>query len=145
MVAYRTNAILATLTRREGYVSWRVYNLVLTPAHDWIHDCIRDCNQEWYSALNKSAVWTNISQGIISMLSGGTVDRSREPSRAKPRRKDKSGKNQVAPKGAIPVFPSFPIFFVPQLDSLLVFDGLNVFRPMGTINTGYACISPDTT
>ena len=60
MIAYLTDDRLATVTRTEGYVSWGVYNLFLTPAHNWIHDCIRDwsgdCTQEWDSALNASAV-----------------------------------------------------------------------------------------
>ena len=56
MVAYLTDARLTTVTRREGYVSWGVYNIFLTPAHDWIHDCIRDWTQEWDPALNTIAV-----------------------------------------------------------------------------------------
>ena len=52
-------------------------------------------------------------------------------SRAEPRQKDESGNTRVAPKGATPVFPSFPVFIVPQLDPLLVFDGLSVFRLRG--------------
>ena len=42
MVAYLTDSMLTSATRREGYVSWGVYNLFLTPAHNWIHNCIRD-------------------------------------------------------------------------------------------------------
>ena len=34
MVAYLTNASLATVTGREGYASWGFYNIFLTPAHD---------------------------------------------------------------------------------------------------------------
>ena len=56
MVAYLTDARLTTLTRREGYVSWGVYNLFVTPAYDWIHDCIWDGTWEWYLALNTSSV-----------------------------------------------------------------------------------------
>ena len=56
MVAYLTDARLATVTMREGYVSWGVYNIFLTPTHDWIHDCIRDWIWEWDLDLNTSAV-----------------------------------------------------------------------------------------
>ena len=56
MVANLTNARLDKLTIREGYASWGGYNLFLTPAHNWIHDCIREWNQEWDPALNMSAV-----------------------------------------------------------------------------------------
>ena len=56
MVAYLTDARLTTVTRREGYVSWGVYNIFLTPANDWIHDCIRDWTREWDPALNTIAV-----------------------------------------------------------------------------------------
>ena len=42
VVAYLTDARLATVTRRERYVSWGGYNLFLTPDHNWIHDCIYD-------------------------------------------------------------------------------------------------------
>ena len=56
MVTDLTNARLATVTRREGYVNWGVYNLFLTPVHDWIHECIQECTREWDSALNTSAV-----------------------------------------------------------------------------------------
>ena len=80
IVAYLTNARLTTVTRREGYVSWGVYNLFLIPAHNWIHRFIRDWNREWDSALNTSPVWPNHFQENIAMLSGGTVGQFREPS-----------------------------------------------------------------
>ena len=64
-------------------------------------------------------------------------------SRSGPRRKDKSGITRVDPKGATPVFPNFPVFFVPRLDPILDFGGLTVFCPRETKNTGYACLSPD--
>ena len=56
MVAYLTDARLATVTRREGYVSWGVWNIFLTLAHDWIHNCIQDWTQEWDPSLNTSVV-----------------------------------------------------------------------------------------
>ena len=56
MVAFLTNTRLTTMTRREGYVSWGVYNLFLIPAHDWFHKCIRDWTREWDPALNMIAV-----------------------------------------------------------------------------------------
>ena len=55
MVAYLTDARLAIVNRREGYVSWAVYNLFLTPAHDWIHDC------EASRAKVKERKWKNLS------------------------------------------------------------------------------------
>ena len=61
--------------------------------------------------------------------------------RAKPRKNYESGNNLVAPKGATPMFPSFPLFFVPRLNHLLVIDGLNVFRPRATKNIVYAWLS----
>ena len=82
MVANLTNARLDKLTIREGYASWGGYNLFLTPAHNWIHDCIREWTREWDPALNMSAVWHNLCQGIIFMLSDGTVGRFSKPSRA---------------------------------------------------------------
>ena len=78
------------------------------------------------------------------MLSGGTVGQFREPIRSEPRRKDEIGNTRVVPKGSTTVFPSFPVFFVPQIEPLLVFDGLTVFHPRGTKNTGYAWLSPAT-
>ena len=59
MVAYPTDARMATVTKREVYVSWGVYNLFLTPVHDWIHDCILDWTREWDPVLNMSAVLPN--------------------------------------------------------------------------------------
>ena len=55
----------------KGYVSWGGYNLFLTPAHDWMHDCILEWTRMWDSALMTSTVWPNHYQGIIIMLSGG--------------------------------------------------------------------------
>ena len=56
MCTYLTDARLTTVTRREGYVSWGVNDLFLTPAHNWIHKCIRYWTREWDPALNTSAV-----------------------------------------------------------------------------------------
>ena len=64
--------------------------------------------------------------------------------RSDPRLKNKNGNTLVAPKGATPVFLHFPVFLVPQLDPLPVFDGLAVFRQRRTKNTDYAWISPAT-
>ena len=63
-------------------------------------------------------------------------------SRADPRQNDKSGNTQVAPKGATPMFPTFPVFLVPRIDPLLVLDVLTVFSQRGTKNTDYTCLSP---
>ena len=63
-------------------------------------------------------------------------------SQADPRRKDKSGNNRVAPIGAIPMFPTLPVFFVPRIDPLPVFDGLTVVRQRGTKNIGNDWLSP---
>ena len=73
MVAYLTDARLTTVTRREGCASWGGYSIFLTPVHDWIHDCIWDWTREWDPTFNTSAVSPNRRQGIIAMLSGGTV------------------------------------------------------------------------
>ena len=62
--------------------------------------------------------------------------------RAEPRQKDEIGNTQVAPKGATPVFPAFPVFLVPPLSPLPGFDGLTIFRKRGNKNTGYAWLSP---
>ena len=56
VVAYIADARLTTVTRREGYVSWGVYNIFLTPVRDWIHDCIRDWTRECDPDLNMSRV-----------------------------------------------------------------------------------------
>ena len=71
------------------------------------------------------------------MLSGGT-----EGQFSKPRRKDESVNTRVSPKGATPVFLPFPVFLVPRLDPIPVFDGLAVFSQRGTKNTGYTWLSP---
>ena len=76
------------------------------------------------------------------MLSGGTVGRFCEPSRFETKKKEESGNTRVAPKGATPMFPTFPVFLVPQLNTIPVLGGLIVFCPKGTINTGYALLSP---
>ena len=57
--------------------------------------------------------------------------------------KYESGNPGVAPKGRIPFFLSF-ILFYPQFDSLLGLEGLTVVRLMRTKNTGYAWLSPAT-
>ena len=62
-------------------------------------------------------------------------------SRAETTQKNESENTQVVPKGTIPVFLDFPVFFVPRLDPLLNFYGLTVFRQRGTKNTGYAWLS----
>ena len=56
MVAYPTDSMLTTVTRREVYVSWGVYNIFLTPVHDWIHYCIHGWTRKWDPALNMSTV-----------------------------------------------------------------------------------------
>ena len=53
---YQTDYRLIIVTRREGYVSWGVSNIFLTPAPYWIYDCIQDWSQEWDPALNTSKV-----------------------------------------------------------------------------------------
>ena len=73
------------------------------------------------------------------MLSGGT-----EGQFSKPRRKDESVNTRVSPKGATPVFLLFPVFLVPRLDPIPVFDGLAVFRQRGTKNIGFAWTRPAT-
>ena len=71
--AYLTDANMTTVTRKEGYVSWGVYNLFLTLEYYWIHECIRDWTREWDPALNRITVWSNCHQGVIAMLSGGAI------------------------------------------------------------------------
>ena len=56
----------------------RVYNIFLTPAHDWIHNCIQDWTRKWDPALNTSAVWTvgpQILPGIAHVRDGVWVGR----------------------------------------------------------------------
>ena len=77
----------------------------------------------------------------VKWWDGGPILQA-EPSRAEPRRNDESGNTRVAPKGATPVFSDFPVFLVPRLDPLPVFDGLTIFRQRGTKNTGYAWLIP---
>ena len=52
-------------------LSLHVKNILLTPVHDWIHECIWDWTRMWDPALNMSTVWPNWHQGIIYMLSDG--------------------------------------------------------------------------
>ena len=87
MVIYLTDARLTTVTSREGYVSLGVYIHFLTPAYDWIQNCIWDWNWVWDTATNTSALWLNRRQGIIAMLSGGTLGQFCEPIRAEAKRK----------------------------------------------------------
>ena len=61
---------------------------------------------------------------------------------AKPRQKDESGNIWVAPKGATPMFPDFPIFLNPWIDPRPVFDDMTVFHQRGTKNIGYAWLGP---
>ena len=142
MVAYLTDNSLATVTRRERLSELGGYNIFSTPAHDWIHDCIRDwtpdLTREWDSALNMSALWPNHRQWIISMLRVGRW--AGFASRAKLRRKNESGNPGLVPKGTILVFPSFPVFFGPRFDSLLGLDVLTVFYLEGAKNTGYTIL-----
>ena len=63
-------------------------------------------------------------------------------SQADPRQKYESGTTRVAPKGAAPVFPAFPVFLVPRIYPLPGFDGMTVFCQRGTKNTGYTWLRP---
>ena len=49
--------VLAEMNSRNAMWVCRVYNIFLTPAHDWIHNCIQEWNRNWDPALNTSAVW----------------------------------------------------------------------------------------
>ena len=95
---------------------------------------------EWSSCVGLSLVyipeigWTQCPRGWCL---GGTPILQAEP-----RRKDESGNTRVAPKGATPVYPAFPVFLVPQIFPLPGFDGLTVFRQRGTKNIGFAWLSP---
>ena len=91
----------------RGCVSWQGYNIFLTSAYDWIHNWIRYWTRKWDTALVTSAVWPNSLQRIIAMLSGRAVGQFHKPSCET----DKRGSFWVAPKGATPMFPSFPVFW----------------------------------
>ena len=101
----------------KGYMSWGVNNIFLTPAHDYIHNWIRDWTQEWDPDLNMSTVWPNCRQGIIAMLSGGTLVRFSELSRGE---RTKVETLEWCLKALLPCFrlspyfgfPSFPLFRV---------------------------------
>ena len=81
MVAYITNARCWIQWKGEIlYASWKGKNILLNPVHDWMHDCIRDWTRKWDPALMTSAVWPNSHQGIIYILSGGTMGIFCEPS-----------------------------------------------------------------
>ena len=86
---------------KRGYVTWQGRNIFLAPAHNWMNNCIQDWNQKWYPVLMTIAVWPNCCQGIITMLSGGTVGLLRKLIRDK---KMKVGNPSLAPKGAGPKF-----------------------------------------
>ena len=120
-------------------VSWGVYNLFLTPAHNWVHDYMWDWTCYWYPNFNMMTVWSNRRQGIIYMLSGWTVGRFREPIWGK-RTKVKTLGWRI--KVVLLCFCIFPYFWFPRLSSLPTFSGLSVFRNRGTKNTGYTWISP---
>ena len=68
-----------------------------------------------------------------------------EPSRAKPGQGERiKEENWVVPKGVTPVFPSFPVFLVPWINPLPVFDSLTVFRHRGTKKQAMLVLSPAT-
>ena len=76
MVAYLTDAqCWLQLISNKGYVSLQVNNVLLTPAHNWIHDCILDWTWKWDPSLNMNTVLLNLRQGIIAMFSGGVAGR----------------------------------------------------------------------
>ena len=72
----------------------------------------------------------------INLWDGGLISRSE--------RNNESENPEVVPKGAIHVFQFFPVLYFLTFDSLLVFDGLTVFRLWGTKNTGYAWLGSAT-
>ena len=127
----------------KHHVSSRFNIIFLTPANDWIHDCIQNCTwdwtREWDSALNASAVWPKGHQVIISML---WMEQFADfASWAKPKKKTESGNPEVAPEEVIPLSLSFPIFFVSQFNTLPSLDSPTVVRMKGAKNTCYAWLS----
>ena len=54
-----------------------------------------------------STVQPNRCQGIIVILSGGTVGQFRKPAQ---RQKEESGNPLISPKGADPGFSNLPVF-----------------------------------
>ena len=82
-----------------GYVSWQGNNIFLTPAHNWMHDCILYWTRKWDPSLMTSTVWPNLRQGIMAMLGDGTVGRLLKPGQGKGRK----WKLQLAHKGAVSV------------------------------------------
>ena len=77
------------------------------------------------------------------MLSGGMLGRFCEPNRAETSRGERTKVETLEwrQKALLPCFLPFPIFLVPRLDPLLVFDGLAVLFQRGTKNTDYTWIS----
>ena len=121
----------------KGYVSWGVYNILLTPAHDWIYNCIQDWTWKWDPVLMTSTVWPNRRQGIITMLSSGTVGQFRKPA---PRRRGTKLKDSIGAKIPNSCFYTFPNSCVytflhifgesvnPDSTLLHTFEGLTAFR-----------------
>ena len=120
-------------------MSWKYYNLWLTPVHDWIHDCIWEWTREWYSSLSTSTVWPNCSQVIIAMLSGRAVGLFCNPSQGK---RMKLGTLGWCLKALLPCFLLPQYFWFPRISPLPIFDGLTIFRQTETKNTGYAWLRP---
>ena len=147
MIAYLTDDRLATLTRTEGYVSWGVYNLFLTPAHNWINNWIHDGTREWDPALNMSAVWPNCRQGIISLSSGRAVGQFFEPRRAEPSRGEAKGRKWKHLSGALRRYyrvSGFPRIFCSLTQTSSGFWRFDRLPSEGSKNKGYAWLSPAT-
>ena len=140
MVAVLTDASCWLKWKGErDYVICQGNNLLLTPAHDWMHNCTWDWTRKWYPSLMKITVWPNHHQGIINILSGGTVVWFRDPA---PRQTTKLETRLLLPKSAAPVFYTFPVFWGWWSDCLPFFDGLTVIHLSGPKIKAISGISP---
>ena len=124
MVAYLTDASLTTVTGREVYVSQGGLKYLLNPCTRL--DTLLYLGQ-YLGVVSNLEYKCSVTQSpledycYVKCWGGGPI------LRADPRRKDESGNTQVVPKVATLMFLPFPVFLVPQIDPLPVFNGLAVF------------------
>ena len=72
-----------------------------------MHDCIRNWIWKYDPVLMKITVWTNLRQGIITILSGEVVGRFHDSVWGFRKKVEVSPQ---APKGTFVKFPTFPVF-----------------------------------
>ena len=139
MVAFLTDARLTTVTRRESLCELGGLKYLIIPLSRLDTQLHLGLVPGVVSSLEYKYSVTQFQPGYylcVKWWGGGTI------SRAETRQKDESGNTRVAPKGATPGFPAFPVFLVPLLSPLPGFDCVTVFCQRRTKNRGCAWFIP---